>query len=220
MKFYVKHCPITCGPRRAKLEEHFKKRGVTDVEWFTDFPKDDPYVVWFHNRLEIKSGIAFTSGAIKTYEMFRNFVESGEKAAFFADDDIVLIKNWESIKIPDLPFVNMSVGVNFDMLPDGIPRKIINNGGCELMYVTRAFAYFILDHVDLRQTFDIVLFKFLQYSKFQATCVPIAQQTSLLEKSTSALGESGISSEWANYMKECRPSGVKYEKIRSEYFSS
>lgn len=216
MKFYVKHCPITCGPRRAKLEEHFKKRGVTDVEWVTDFPKDDPYVVWFHKKLEIKSGLGFTSGLIKTYETLRKFIQTGEKAALFADDDVVLIKNWNLVQIPDLPFVNLSVGVNFEMLPDGIPRQITNNGGCELIYMTRDFAQYILDNVDARQTIDIVLFKLLQYSNFRPVCVPIAQQTSLIE--TSSLGESGISSEWVKYMQECRPSGVKYEKIRSEFF--
>lgn len=212
---YVKHCPISCPERREKVEKHLCSRGVTDLIWMTDFPKDHPFVTWLHDRLEVQSGPAFTSGLVKTLEAFRHLVHSGEKAAFFVDDDVVLVKHWNKVPIPNFPFVNMSVGVNFNMLPDGIPRYVHNNGGCEMIYVTREFAQLILDNVDARQTIDIVYHALVMYSNFPLVCVPVAQQTSLLEPKNSSLGASGISHNWIHYIRNFKPTGIRYEDLRN-----
>jgi len=212
---YVKHCPVSCPERKQKVSRHLQYRGVTDLVWITEFPKDDPYVVWFHNKLKISCNIAFTSGLVKTLESLRHFVQSDKKSAFFVDDDVVLIKDWRKHPIPNLPFVNMSVGVNFGILPDGNPRMIGNNGGCEMTYITREFAKLILDNVDVRQTIDIVIHALVNYSKFPLVCVPVAQQTSLLEPKTSSLGNSGILN-WIDFVNNFKPTGVRYEDLRNE----
>ena len=74
----------------------------------------------------------------------------------------------------------MSVGVNFWIVPNGKPRVIGNNGGCELVYITREFAQIILDNVDTRQTIDVVIHGLVLHVGFPLVCVPVAQQTSLL----------------------------------------
>lgn len=215
MVLYIKHCPVTCKHRRESLEKHLGRRNVKDCVWITDYPKDDPYVKWIHDRLGVTTNIAFTSGLVKTLETLRTFVRSGEKSAFFADDDVVLIKNWDSFPIPDVPYVNMSVGVNFSMLPDGKPRIVGNNGGCELMYMTREFAHYMLDNVDARQTIDIVIHGLVLHSRFPLVCVPVAQQTSLLEPKSSSLGSSGMTN-WVEFVQNFKPTGVRYEDLRHE----
>jgi hypothetical protein len=212
---YIKHCPETCQHRRETLEKHLVERNVKNQIWVTNFSKRDPYVIWIHNKLDVKTNVAFTSGLVKTLEALRNFVRTNEKSAFFADDDLVMIKNWESFPIPELPYVNMSVGVNFMMLPDGKPRVIGNNGGCELVYMTREFAQYILDNVDTRQTSDIVIHGLVRHAGFPLVCVPVAQQTSLLEPTKSSLGESGISN-WVQFVDQFKPTGIKYEDLRNE----
>jgi len=212
---YIKHCPETCQPRRVSLEKHLASRNVKNHIWVTNFSKNDPYVIWIHNKLDVKTNIAFTSGLVKTLETLRNFVRTNEKSAFFADDDVVLVKNWDSVPIPELPYVNMSVGVNFSMLPDCKPRVVGNNGGCELVYMTREFAQYILDNVDTRQTIDIVIHGLVRHAGFPLVCVPVAQQTSLLEPKNSSLGDSGMNN-WVQFVQNFKPTGVRYEELRNE----
>lgn len=213
---YIKHCPETCSSRREPLLRHLASRNVNNQIWMTDFPKRDPYVIWLHEKLDVKQNIGFTSGLVKTMEALRHFVQSGEKYAFFADDDVVLIKNWNLYPIPDIPYVNMSVGVNFSILPDGKPRIIGNNGGCEMVFMTREFAQVILDNVDSRQTIDIVIHGLVKHMKFPLMCVPVAQQTSLLEPKSSSLGNSEISQSWIDFVTHFKPTGVSYENLRNE----
>ena len=213
---YVKHCPVSCPERQKRVEQHLMSRGVRDLTWMTDFPKDHPFVIWLQQKLNIKSGLAFTSGLVKTLESFRHLVRSDKKAAFFVDDDVVLVKDWNKAPIPDFPFVNMSVGVNFSMLPDGKPRIIGNNGGCEMVYVTREFAQLVLDNVDARQTIDIVIHALVMHSKFPLVCVPVAQQTSIIEPKSSSLGSSSNLQNWIEYIRNFKPTGVRYEDLRNE----
>lgn len=215
MVFYIKHCPLTCGSRRSPLEKHLSTRNVKDPVWITDYPKNDPYVIWMHNRLGITMNLGFTSGLVKTLETLRMFVLSNEKSAFFADDDVVLVKNWDSFPIPDRPYVNMSVGVNFSILPDGKQRIIGNNGGCELMYMTKEFAQYMLDNVDARQPIDVVIHGLMKHAKTQLVCVPVAQQTSILELESSSLGDSGTPS-WIEFVRNFKPTGIRYEELRHE----
>ncbi len=220
MKFYIRHCPVTCGHRRAPLEEHLASRGITNVEWITEFPANDHFVQWFQQRMDIKTGPRFTSGFVKGMEAFRRFIESGEKEAIFCDDDVVFIKDWDKFSIPNLPFVNLSVGVNFSILPDGRPRYIGNNGGCEVAYVTRKFAQLLLDNIDLRQTADILIHALVLYSKFPLICMPIAQQTSLLEPATSSfVGDETREqlTHWIKFVNDFKPTGVRYSDLCDEY---
>lgn len=213
---YIKHCPVTCPQRREPLAKHLASRSVNNQIWITEFSKHDPYVIWLHNKLGVDTHIGFTSGLVKTMEALRHFVQSGEKSAFFVDDDVVLIKNWNMHPIPDLPYVNMSIGVNFSLLPDGKPRIIGNNGGCEMVYMTREFAQMVLNNVDARQTIDIVIHGLVNYLKFPLVCVPVAQQTSLLEPKSSSLGSSEIKQSWIDFVKNFKPTGVRYEDLRNE----
>lgn len=217
-KLYVLHCPVSCGHRRPALEEHLTKRGFTDVEWITDYDANHPYVQWLHKRLGGKGSPAHISGFVKGMEMFRRVVHDKcpDKWFWKCDDDVVFIKNW-NVPIPDeLMYVNMSVGVNFHILPDARPQYIGNNGGAEVFCFTRKFAQLFLDNVDTRQSGDLVIHGLLRHIGHPLVCIPVAQQTSLLQPKQSSLVVDETLTPWAEFVQNFKPTGVKYEDLRNE----
>jgi hypothetical protein len=217
-KLYVLHCPLSCGQRRPVLEEHLKKRGFDNVEWITDYSIEHPYVKWLHERLGGTTSIAHISGIVKGYEMFRRVVHDKGPDKWFwkGDDDIVFIKNW-NVKLPDkLWYVNMSVGVNFHVLPSTRIQTIGNNGGAEVFCFTREFAQLMLDNIDTRQTFDIIIHGLLNSIGHPLVCIPVAQQTSLLEPKKSTLIVDETLGPWIPFVEQFKPTGIKYEDLRNE----
>lgn len=217
-KLYILHCPVSCGHRRPGLEKHIEKRGITDVEWITEYSKDHPYVKWLHARLGGTTSLAHISGLVKGMEMYRRVVHDKSSTKWFwkADDDVVFIKNW-NVPLPEnLMYVNMSVGVNFSMLPDAKPRYIGNNGGAEVFCFTREFAQLMLDNVDTRQTGDIVIHGFLNHIGHPLVCIPVAQQTSLLEPKNSSLVVDTTLQNWIDFVQNFKPTGIRYEDLRNE----
>lgn len=218
-KLYVLHCPVSCGHRRSRLESHLEKRGFDDVEWVTDYSVDHPYVKWLYTKLGEKTSLAHISGIVKCYEMFLSVVRDKSSVKWFwkGDDDIAFIKNW-NVPLPEnLIYVNMSVGVNFHILPDAKPQYIGNNGGAEVFCFTREFAQLMLDNVDTRQTFDIVIHALLRHVGHPLVCIPVAHQTSLLEPKTSSLtGIDPTLTPWVEYVQNFKPTGVRYEDLRNE----
>ena len=217
-KLFILHCPVSCGHRRAGLEKHLKDRGFTDVEWIVDYSTEHPYVQWLHERLGKKVSLAHISGLVKGLEMFRKVTKDTSDTKWFwkGDDDIRFIKNWNIVPDERLMYVNLSVGVNFSILPDGKPRIIGNNGGAEVYCFTREFAQLILDNVDIRQSGDIIIHALLNHIGHPLMCVPVAHQTSLLEPKTSTLVVDNNLVPWIEFVKHFKPTGVRYEDLRNE----
>jgi hypothetical protein len=217
-KLYVCHCPVTGAHRRSVLEEHLKERGFTDVEWVTEYPADHPYVKWLHARLGGTTSLAHISGLVKFTETCRRIVHDKGPDKWFwkGDDDVVFIKHW-NVPVPgELMYINMSVGVNFHILPDAQPQYIWNNGGAEVMCFTREFAQLFLDNIDTRQSGDIVIHGLLNYIKHPLVCIPVAQQTSLLEPKQSTLVVDQTLTPWVEFVQKFKPTGIKYEDLRNE----
>jgi hypothetical protein len=151
-------------------------------------------------------------------EMFRRVARDKSSTKWFwkGDDDIVFIKDW-NVKLPDdLWYVNMSVGVNFHVIPNTKPRIIGNNGGAEVFCFTREFAQLMLDNVDTRQTFDIIIHGLLNHIGHPLLCIPVAQQTSLLEPKKSTLIVDESLSPWIPFVEQFKPTGISYEDLRNE----
>jgi hypothetical protein len=217
-RLYICHCPVVCGHRRSVLEEHLNKRGFDDVRWITDYSVDHPFVKWLHKRLGGTTRIAHISGLVKNLEMFLDVVnDTTDETQFWqCNDDVVFIKNWD-VDIPkNLEYVNLSVGVSFHILPDGTPRIIGNNGGAEVFSFSRKFARLVLDNVDTRQTIDIILHGLLLHISHPLVCIPIAQQTSLLEPENSTLKYDETLPAWIPFVESFKPTGIKYEDLRNE----
>lgn len=215
-KLYIIHCPVSCGQRRPVLEEHLKKRGFTDVEWVTDYSAEHPYVKWLHKRLG--GTLSHISGLVKGMEMYRKVLRDKGPDKWFwkGDDDIVFIKNWNVPLPKNLIYVSMCVGVNFHVLPDAEPQYIGNNGGAEVFCFTREFAKIALDNVDTRQTGDVIIHGLLHHMGHPLVCIPVAQQTSLLEPKASSLKFDETLTPWIPFVENFKPTGIKYEDLRNE----
>ena len=220
MRLYVKHCPLTCADRRPILEQHLKERGFTDVKWITGYPADHPFVEWLYLRLGKYCNPYLISGIVKNFVALEDLVNDPTiDSALFCDDDVVFIKDWEEkMKIPKgFPFVNLSVGVNYNILPDGQLRQLQNNGGCEFVWLSKDFARFILQNVDSRETIDHVIFAMVRFLGFPLLCSPVAQQTSLLDPKKSSLDhKSKNTGNYVDYVINFKPTGLDYTELWNE----
>ena len=219
MRLYVKHCPVSCPERRQVLEEHLASRGFTDVRWITGYPVSHPFVQWLHSRLDKELSISCISGLVKQLEASKDFLEDPTvDSALFCDDDAVFIKDWkEKMQLPEgVPFVNMSVGVNFDIFPDGRLRQMGNNGGCEVVWMNKDFARMVLENVDARSGIDHVYFALIRSMGYPLLCSPIAQQTSLLEPKSSSLSPSNTKQTWLEYINNFKRTGLVYSELWKE----
>jgi hypothetical protein len=71
----------------------------------------------------------------------------------------------------------------------------------------------MLDNIDTRQTFDIVIHGLLRHP---LVCIPVAQQTSLLEPKQSTLVVDQTLMPWVEFVQKFKPTGIKYEDLRNE----
>lgn len=222
MRLYVKHCPIACPDRRRVLEQHLKDRGFTDVVWITKYPVTHPFVQWLHARLGKYLSPSCISGLVKNLESCKALVDDPTvDSALFCDDDAVFIKDWkEKMKIPQgIPFVNVSVGVCFHLLPDGKLVQLQNNGGCEVIWMTKDFARLVIENVDGRSGIDHVYYAILKALGYPLLCSPVAQQTSILEPKKSSLENSEKyqpPQSWLDYVNNFKPTGLNYVSLWNE----
>ena len=218
MRLYVKHCPVSAPERHIFLEEHLKSRGFTDVVWITGYSKTHPFVMWLHNRLGNQLNLPAVSGLVKHYESLEHFVRDPTiNEAIFCDDDAVFIKEWkDKLQIPiGIPFLNICVGTNFEILPDGKLRNLRNNGGCEAAWMTKDFARILLQNVDGRSASDQVTFGILISLDLPLLCSPVAQQTSILNPKTSTLNLTQTN--WREFLTNFKRTGLVYSELWKEY---
>ena len=222
MRLYVKHCPIACPDRRRVLEEYLTARGFTDVKWVTKYPVSHPFVQWLHARLGKHLSPSCISGLVKHLEACLDLVNDPTvDSAILCDDDVVFLKDWkEKLQIPQgAPFVNVSVGVNYQVYPDGQLRQLNNNGGCEAVWMTKEFARVVLRNVDARAGIDHVYFALVRALGFPLLCSPIAQQTSSLEPRKSSLEISEKYQPprpWYEYVSDFKPTRLDYVSLWNE----
>ena len=224
VRVYVIHCPLWAPERRPMIEENLNKRGFTDVVWVTSYPAKHPFVLWLWERLGKHLGPPGISGLVKHLEAMRLFINdpTSEDGAIFCDDDCLFVKNWkealEQIP-PNFPFVNLSVGVNFNILPDGKPINLgINNGGCEAMWKSKEFCGFLLQNIDARCGMDHVYGAMMRYLNVPLICIPIIQQTSLLVDQIKAENNESVPYHlsWFEFVNEFKPTGISYEDLWNE----
>jgi len=74
----------------------------------------------------------------------------------------------------------------------------------------------MLDNIDTRQTFDIVIHGLLRHMGHPLVCIPVAQQTSLLEPKQSTLKFDETLTPWVQFVQNFKPTCIKYEDLRNE----
>jgi len=203
------------------MEEQLKKLddAYFKIVWNTDFGKDHPFVRWFNLKIAPHCTPELVSNHVKAFETYQKAIKLNQDYFMCCDDDVVFPKNLTEL-IKNFNFQPISVicmGVNYD-IPYGEKTVTTGNiGGCECIVISRQFAQFLLDNVDMNQTIDIVISAILVHSGKTLDVTPFCHQTSLLEYRKTSHTGSTFEKNWVNYIRDYKPSGLKYSKIKEEF---
>jgi Glycosyltransferase family 25 (LPS biosynthesis protein) len=181
MKHFIVHDPKLVQ-RRVFLENHLVDRGVTDVEWVTEFNSDSKFIKWLHQRTQTPMAPGFLSCSTKHYYILNEMCERNIQEAIILEDDVVLHKDFTKFTpLQGLKLIKLGIGVNWTLKPGLTPVHTPNYGCSEAQYVTLDMAKYILNNLNFGHCVDIVYWAILHNVHHPLVTVPLAHQTSILE---------------------------------------
>lgn len=224
---FVKHCPNLAPERKVFLEEHLKERvPIKDVRWVEDYNHDHPFVQWLNIKLKLPYGLKLTSNFVKTLMMLKDIVDEDIPSALMIDDDVTFHKDWVKIleSIPDVveknTFINLGTSPFFNLKPElGQVYQLPNNGGCEGMWCSNAFAHEFLNDLNMNEAIDIVFHGFMNSHKRPILNIPLCHQTSDIEK-VSVLDHESRQTQihWSEFVKNYdRVKKIDFNNLCEEY---
>ena len=217
---FIKHCPNLSPERKIFLDAHLTNRlnGKLKIIWVEDYNYDHQFIEFIQYKLKPPYGNKLVSNLVKTLFMLETMVKEDIESAFIIDDDIVFHKDWkeilESINLPDnILFLNLGTSTFFkDLKPiKGKAYQIQNNGGCEGIYVKKQFAEHFLKNINFGNASDIVFHGFLNSINHPIVCVPIINQTSIIERETTLDHDTRKEQNWIQYVQT-------YSSLKKESF--
>ena len=88
MKYYIVHYSKNTE-RRVEMEKQLESIGATDVEWITEYDKEDEFI----SKIKEKTGSPLTpaeiSCSVKHFEAMRRMVRDNIEEAIILEDDVV-----------------------------------------------------------------------------------------------------------------------------------
>ena len=205
---FVKHCPDLAPERKVFLEKHLKERvPIKDVRWVEDYNHDHIFVQWLNTKLNLPYGPKLTSNFVKTIMSMKQMVDENIEYALHIDDDAVFYKDWKLIleSIPDeirkIGYINMGTSPFFNYKPKlKEVYQLPNNGGMEVFWVSNEFAHAFLNELNMEEAIDIVIHGLLRSAGKPILNIPIAHQTSDIEKVSTIDHDTRKSSNWQAYV--------------------
>ena len=205
---FVKHCPKLSPERKVFLEGHLKERlPKIDIRWVEDYNHDDLFVQWINAKLNLPYGPKLTSNFVKSIFMMKQMIDENIECAFHIDDDAVFYRDWEKIlnsipeEIEQIGYINMGTSQFFNLPPKlGEVYQLPNNGGGEVCWVSGDFAKSFLNDLNMDEAPDIVVHGMLNSNKRPILNVPIAHQTSMIERISSVDHDTRKPSNWLAYV--------------------
>lgn len=199
IKIYVMHCDELID-RRKRLESEFKRLGLTNVEWITSFPKDDPIIEECRVKTGTKISKEYISLSLKHYEACRRMCEENIEEAIVFEDDVIFSSYFDISKIPrDTPYVKLgkcTPDMNIEFSHDKM--TILNNGGTEAYYMRIEFAKNFIENINLMNTIDIEQHGYLIYNDIPLICVPMCTQD--FSMTTIPIEKRDFGIEWKDYI--------------------
>ena len=217
---FIKHCPNISPERKLFLHDHLKDRlnNKLKINWVEDYNHDHQFVEFIQYKLKPPYGNKLISNLVKTLYMLETIVKEDIESAFIIDDDVVFHKDWkeilESIDLPtNILFLNLGTSTFVKNLKPAPGRvyQIQNNGGCEGIYVTKLFAEYFLKNVNFDHASDIVFHGFLNSINHPLLCIPIINQTSIIERETTLDHDTRKEQCWIKYVQS-------FHSIKKENF--
>jgi len=205
---FIKHCPDLSPERKVFLEEHLKERvPIKDIRWIEDYNHDHLFVQWLNVKLKLPYGPKLTSNFVKTIICMKQMVDEKIESAFHIDDDVAFYGDWDKIleSIPDEVekngYINMGTSPFFNLQPKlREVYQIPNNGGMEVFWNSLEFASGFLSNLNMHEAIDIVIHGMMMSSQRPILNIPIAHQTSNIEKVSILDHETRKPSNWMAYV--------------------
>tara|TARA_B110000483_G_C18091703_1_gene502245 strand:- start:303 stop:1154 length:852 start_codon:yes stop_codon:yes gene_type:complete len=205
---FVKHCPNLAPERKVFLEEHLKERvPIKDVRWIEDYNHDHLFVQWLNVKLNLPYGPKLTSNFVKTIIMMKQMVDERIECALHIDDDVVFYRDWVKI-LESIPngvelngYINMGTSPFFNLQPKiGQVYQLPNNGGMEVFWVSLEFATAFLTNLNMNEAIDIVVHGLMTSMGRPILNIPIAHQTSDIERVSTVDHDTREHSNWQAYV--------------------
>lgn len=205
---FVKHCPNLASERKVFLEEHLKERvHIQDIRWIEDYNHDHLFVQWLNVKLNLPYGPKLTSNFVKTIISMKQMVDENIECALHIDDDAVFYRDWDKIleSIPDEVenngYINMGTSQFFNLQPKiRQVYQLPNNGGSEVFWTSLGFATSFLSNLNMNEAIDIVFHGVLMSTNKHILNIPIAHQTSDIERQSTLDHETRKPSNWMAYV--------------------
>jgi hypothetical protein len=223
---FIKHCPNLAPERKAFLEEHLKDRvPIKDIRWIEDYNHDHPFVQWLNVKLNLPYGPKLTSNFVKTIMAMKQMVDEKIESALHIDDDVVFYRDWEKIlnSIPDEVeqngYINMGTSPFFNLQPKlRQVYQIPNNGGAEVIWVNLDFALSFLTNLNMEEAPDIAIHGLMMSMRKPILNIPIAHQTSNIERVSTVDHDTRKPSNWQAYVQNYKNlPKINFNKLLEEF---
>jgi hypothetical protein len=209
---FVKHCPNLAPERKVFLEEYLREHvDIEDIRWLEDYNHDHLFVQWLNVKLNLPYGPKLTSNFVKTIMSMKQMVDDNIDCALHIDDDVVFYKDWKLIleSIPDeietIGYINMGTSPFFNYKPKLKEiYQLPNNGGSEVFWTSKEFAYAFLNQLNMEEAIDIVIHGLLRSAGKPVLNIPIAHQTSDIENISTIDHNTRKPSNWMAYVNNYR----------------
>jgi hypothetical protein len=223
---FIKHCPNLTPERKVFLEEHLKDRvPIKDIRWIEDYNHDHLFVQWLNAKLKLPYGPKLTSNFVKTIFMMKQMVDEKIESALHIDDDVVFYRDWDKIleSIPDEVehngYINMGTSPFFNLQPKlRQVYQIPNNGGAEVIWVNLDFALSFLTNLNMEEAPDIVVHGLMMSMHKPILNIPIAHQTSNIERVSTVDHDTRKPSNWQAYVQNYKNlPKINFNKLLEEF---
>src|SRR5210317_230760 len=223
---FIKHCPNLAPERKVFLEEHLKERvSIKDIRWIEDYNHDHLFVQWLNAKLKLPYGPKLTSNFVKTITMMKQMVDEKIESALHIDDDVVFYRDWDKIleSIPDEVehngYINMGTSPFFNLQPKiRQVYQIPNNGGAEVIWVNFDFALSFLTNLNMEEAPDIAIHGLMMSMNKPILNIPIAHQTSNIERVSTVDHDTRKPSNWQAYVQNYKNlDKINFNKLIEEF---
>jgi hypothetical protein len=223
---FIKHCPNLAPERKVFLEEHLKERvSIKDIRWIEDYNHDHLFVQWLNAKLKLPYGPKLTSNFVKTIFMMKQMVDEKIESALHIDDDVVFYRDWDKIleSIPDEVehngYINMGTSPFFNLQPKlRQVYQIPNNGGAEVIWVNLDFALSFLTNLNMEEAPDIAIHGLMISMHKPILNIPIAHQTSNIERVSTVDHDTRKPSNWQAYVQNYKNlPKINFNKLIEEF---
>ena len=203
MKFYVIHYTKNTD-RRVQLEKQLKDFDIVDVEWITEYDKEDPIVEKIKKFTKSPLSPTSISCSLKHYTAMEKMIRENIHEAVILEDDVVFLEEFRSVKMYH-PSGVLRLGLGVAVLDAKIPPassttvwQVPNPGGSEATWVTQQFARVALKNVNFDNTIDMIQCALLKhFFNEKLRLVITCYQTSLTEPTIEQQENPDLS--WADY---------------------